>query len=54
MLTKEESEQIGKLWHAIGAIQAYADPDGLIATRYAMTPEQRLAKVWETVQQLKP
>lgn len=47
-------DQLCRLWKAVGAIQAYAKPDGPIATESGMTPEQRLEQIWAVVQDLEP
>jgi hypothetical protein len=53
-MTHEEFMRYSKLWEYIGKVQALADPDGPIATSYAMPPEERLAQIWAAVRELKP
>lgn len=54
MRTREEVMREGKLWEAIGKVQALSDPDGPIATTYAVSPEEALRQIWQAVRELKP
>ena len=54
MMTHEEFMRYSKLWESIGKVQALADPDGPIATRHAISLEERLAQIWSAVRELKP
>jgi len=53
-MTHEEFMRYSKLWEYIGKVQALADPDGPIATSYAIPLEERLAQIWAAVRELKP
>lgn len=44
----------GKLWEVIGKVQALSDPEGPIATTYAISPDEALRQIWQAVRELKP
>jgi hypothetical protein len=43
-----------KLWESVGEMMAQANPEGMIATRFGHTAEQRLDEIWKILQSLKP
>ena len=47
-------DDLGRLWRVIGAIQVLSDPGGPYAEGSLSDPGERLSRVWEEVQKLKP
>jgi hypothetical protein len=50
----KERDRVTVLIRAMGQMDAYANPDGYIATDGGRTPEERLSAIWDILQSLRP